>query len=138
MEPDAIRERFAAARAATLASVRRDGTPHAVPVCFALAGENVVTAVDHKPKRRQELVRLDNIRANPSVELLVHFYVEEWSRLWWIRVRGRAARLETGTARERAIAALRAKYPQYERLPPQGPVIEIRPTAWSAWSATGL
>lgn len=138
MDGQRIRERFAAARAATLATVRPDGSPHLVPVCFALLGESVVTAVDQKPKRSPDLTRLANIRANPAVEVLVHHYGEEWSRLWWIRLRGRAAVLESGDRREAGLAALLAKYPQYEQRPPQGPVIEITPESWSSWSATGL
>lgn len=133
-----MRERFVAARSASLATLRPDGTPHALPVCFALAGDAVVTAIDEKPKRSQGLARLANIRANPAVELLVHHYEEEWSRLWWIRLRGRAAIVESEGRRAAALRALRAKYPQYELTPPLGPVIEISPLSWSGWSTTGL
>lgn len=133
-----MRERFAAGRTASLATIRADGRPHSVPVCFALAGDAVVTAIDQKPKRSQEVARLANIRANPAVELLVHHYEEEWSRLWWIRVAGRATVIESGDLREAALRVLKAKYPQYELTPPPGPVIEISALSWRGWSTTGL
>src|SRR4051794_27654196 len=65
--PAGARPRAAGARVARLATVRPDGAPHAVPVCFALAGERAYTAVDHKPKRTARLARLANIAAEPRV-----------------------------------------------------------------------
>jgi len=35
---------------ARLATVGADGRPHVVPVCFALDGDMLYTAVDEKPK----------------------------------------------------------------------------------------
>ena len=52
---------FAAARVARLATVGADGSPHLVPIVFALAGEVIHTAVDAKPKRHRALRRLANI-----------------------------------------------------------------------------
>src|SRR5262249_12517357 len=49
------RRRFAAARVARLATVAADGRPHLVPVTFAVRGDVLVTAVDHKPKRTTRL-----------------------------------------------------------------------------------
>jgi len=34
-----------------------------------------------------------------------------------------------------AVALLRAKYPQYERHPPAGPVVALRVARWRGWSA---
>ena len=83
------------------------------------------TAIDAKPKSGAPLQRLENIRANPQVSLLVDHYEEDWNRLWWVRVDGTAAVLEIGDEEERAIAALTARYPQYAQVPPPGPVITI-------------
>jgi len=44
------RSRFAAGRVARLATVRPDGSPHLVPVVFALDGPTIAFAVDDKPK----------------------------------------------------------------------------------------
>ena len=35
---------------ARLATVRPDGSPHVVPIVFALVGDRLVTAVDAKPE----------------------------------------------------------------------------------------
>jgi PPOX class probable F420-dependent enzyme len=129
------RAHLAAARAGRLATVRPDGRPHVVVCCFAVEGDQVWTAIDAKPKSGAPLQRLENVRANPQVSLLVDHYEEDWARLWWVRVDGTAAILEHGAEEERAIAALTARYPQYARTPPPGPVIAIaieRITGWSA------
>ncbi len=132
------RERFAAARVARLATVGADGTPHLVPVVFAVDGDTVYTAVDRKPKRTTALRRLANIAAEPRVCLLADHYEEDWSRLWWVRADGTARVLDpadpaTGTA----LALLTARYPQYAE-PPPGPVVAVAVTRWAAWSGAGL
>jgi PPOX class probable F420-dependent enzyme len=129
--------RLAAARVARLATIDPDGRPHLVPIVFALAGETLYTAVDRKPKRSRRLRRVENARTRPDVTVLVDHYEEDWQRLWWIRVRGRARVLDGGEERERALALLTAKYPQYRRQPPDGPVVAIDVTQVRAWSAGG-
>ena len=129
-----MRVRFRRARVARLATVGEDGKPHLVPVCFELAGDRVVSVVDAKPKRTGELRRLANIRAHPSVTLLVDEYDDDWTRLWWVRADGLARVVETGADRDDAVAALTAKYPQYEREPPDGPVLAVDLTEERSWS----
>ncbi|WUH91985.1 TIGR03668 family PPOX class F420-dependent oxidoreductase [Streptomyces sp. NBC_00433] len=134
------RDRFAAARVARLATADAEGLPHLVPVVFAVTGESLVMAVDHKPKTSTRLKRLANIRANPAVCLLADDYDEDWSRLWWSRADGRARVLppaaESADA-ARYAALLTARYPrQYAGRPPSGPVVEVTVTAWSGWRAT--
>lgn len=119
-------------RVATLGTVNADGSPHLVPVVFARSGDRIVTAVDGKSKTGGRLRRLDNIRTRPSVALLVHHYEEDWSRLWWLRVDGRAAVIEDD---HDALAALRARYNQYEDVDLPGPVISIEVTGWRSWPA---
>lgn len=130
-----MRRRFASASLARLGSVRPDGRPHLVPICFTLDGDTIVSAVDDKPKRTMQLRRLDNVRAYPAVSLLVDHYDDDWTQLWWVRVDGTARVLEAGTARARAIDLLAAKYAQYRALRPEGPVLEIAVEAWRGWSA---
>ena len=83
-----MRALVADARVGRLATVGADGTPHAVPVCYALVGDVVYTAVDHKPKRSQRLRRTANIAATGGACLLVDEYDEDWSALWWVRLDG--------------------------------------------------
>jgi PPOX class probable F420-dependent enzyme len=135
MDPAAARARFAGERVARLATADAAGRPHLVPVCFALDGDTVYSAVDQKPKRSQELQRLRNIRANPAIALIVDHYDEDWTQLWWVRLRGRAAVLEPGPERERALALLADKYEQYRTDPPRGDVLAVRVEEWRSWSA---
>jgi PPOX class probable F420-dependent enzyme len=128
------RERFASVRVARLATTGPDG-PHVVPVVFALDGDTIYHAVDHKPKRTTALKRLANLRADPRASLLADHYDEDWSLLWWARADGTARILEPG--REPAIALLRERYPQYRDRPPAGAVVAIDVSRWSDWSARG-
>ena len=107
--PIVLRQRVAEARVARLATLDEDGSPHLVPVVFALAGDTLYTAVDAKPKRSRTLRRIENARARPQVTVLVDHYEEDWSRLWWVRLRGRARVLDGGEEAERALALLRAE-----------------------------
>jgi PPOX class probable F420-dependent enzyme len=117
---------------ARLATVGRDGRAHIVPICFVVDGETLYTAVDEKPKRTRRLRRLENIEANPQVEVLIDHYEDDWSRLWWVRLRGRARIVDDG----RAVALLAAKYPQYRERPPAGPVIAVEIEERSEWTAS--
>lgn len=106
-----------------------------VPIVFAAEGDIVYTAVDGKPKSTQRLRRLANITANPSVSVLVDHYAADWSQLWWVRADGMATVLSDGAEFDHALRLLRTKYPQYESVSLDGPVIRIAVTAWARWPA---
>jgi PPOX class probable F420-dependent enzyme len=127
--------RLTRARVARLATIDPDGRPHLVPIVFALERDTLYSAVDRKPKRSSRLRRIENARARPEVTILVDHYEDDWGRLWWIRLRGRARVLEHGEERERALLLLRAKYPQYERQPPEGPVLAVDVTERRTWTS---
>ncbi|WP_460889812.1 TIGR03668 family PPOX class F420-dependent oxidoreductase [Promicromonospora xylanilytica] len=158
LDDDTCRSRFAAARHAYLATVDADGVPHLVPVTFALvttasgsasgaADDEVVVAVDHKPKTTRDLKRLRNLADNPRVALLVDRYDDAWAHLWWVRADG-VATVEHDTAdvgdsagvgdtanpRAAALDALAARYPQYRERRPDGPLIRVRVARWSGWA----
>jgi PPOX class probable F420-dependent enzyme len=130
-----LRQRVGQARVARLATVDARGRPHIVPICFVLSGDVLYSAIDRKPKRSLRLKRLDNIRANPAVAVLVDHYEDDWSRLWWVRLRGQGRVLEAGEERERALALLTDKYAQYRPQPPVGAVIAITLEDWLEWHA---
>ena len=131
-----LRRRAAAAPVARLATLGAGGRPRVVPCCFALEADAAYSAVDHKPKRSAHLARLDDIRANPAVCLVVDHYEDDWSKLWWVRLDGTARVVEDGPDRKRGVDLLVAKYPQYQERPPPGPVIVISVERWRAWSAS--
>lgn len=132
------RARLANARHAHLATTGADEQPRVVPVTFALVGDDLVTAVDQKPKSTTGLRRLQDVRENPRVAVLVDEYDDDWTRLWWVRALGTAA-VEIDPAgdarREAALGALAARYPQYRTDPPLGPVLRVRVERWTGWSA---
>ena len=121
------------ARVARLATVGSDGRPHVVPICFVLEGDTLYSAVDEKPKRTRTLQRLRDVEANPLVEVLVDRYDEDWSRLAWVKLRGTARVVDR---HERALALLRAKYPQYRERPPAGPFLVVSVEERLEWSAS--
>ena len=127
-------ERFSSARSAVLATIDA-GAPHVVPIVFALDGDLLYSAVDHKPKTTTSLRRLENIRTNPHVSVLADHYEEDWDRLWWVRIDGTARIVDQGDAYEHALDRLAAKYPVYREHRPEGPVIVVvidRVIGWSA------
>lgn len=91
-----------------------------IPVCFVLLGDTVYQAIDAKPKSvaPRRLRRVRNIEANPQAALVVDRYLEDWRRLWWVILHGRARLVTKGAEQQRAIAALRRKYRQYRTTTP--------------------
>ncbi|WP_455566509.1 TIGR03668 family PPOX class F420-dependent oxidoreductase [Nocardia gamkensis] len=134
LSSEEARKRFATSPVARLATISARARPHLVPIVFVVAGEVVYTSVDAKPKTTTALRRLANIAANPAVTVLVDRYGDDWTQLWWARADG-DARIAEGAEAEAAIRRLTARYPQYERQPPPGPVIAIDVARWSGWSA---
>src|SRR6185437_12675988 len=136
MDQDEMRRRAAAARVAHLATISDSGAPHVVPICFALEGDHLYFAVDAKPKRTRDLMRLRNIAANPAVSVLVDHYEEEWRGLWWVRLDGNATVIDSGREFEHALDLLVARYPQYAPARPPGPVVAVNILRTSGWAAS--
>ncbi len=130
------RELLAAAPVARLATVRADGSPHLVPITFALLpGDVAVFAVDHKPKTTTRLARIAHLERDPRVSLLADHYADDWTTLWWVRLDG-SARVLTAGESSPALAALAGKYRQYREVPPAGPVVAITATGWRGWTSS--
>ena len=126
------------ARTAHLATADVSGQPHVVPVCFVFNGEFIYSVLDSKPKTTalRQLRRVRNILANPRVSLVVDHYEEDWSRLKYVMVSGKASLLESGEEWALSIVMLRQKYPQYHRMElDQSPVIKITPARFVPWSS---
>ena len=124
------------ARVGRLATADASGQPLVVPVCYAFDGARCYSAVDAKPKRTRALRRLRNIAANPHVSLVVDVWDEDWSRLAWVIVEGRAAVLTSGAEFTRAIDLLVAKYPQYGAMGldrAEGAVVAVMPERVLSW-----
>ena len=132
-----MRRRVAQARVGRLATIAAGGQPHLVPVCFATTGDQLVTAVDNKPKTTTLLKRFDNVRANPAVSLLVDHFEDDWSLLWWVRVDGQARVVEESAELDTMLAPLLEKYRSHYGLrPPKGPAIVVDLLRWVGRSAS--
>ena len=125
------------ARVGRLATADRAGRPLVVPVCFVFDGAAIYSAVDDKPKRTRELRRLRNVAENPHASFVVDAWDEDWTRLRWVIVEGPADVLASGDEFSRAVAGLRAKYPQYAgmALERDGRVVRVRAERVLSWSA---
>jgi PPOX class probable F420-dependent enzyme len=123
-------------RVAHLATADRRALPHVVPVCFAVAGATLYITIDEKPKRRPAtaLKRLKNIAENPAVAVIVDRYDEDWARLGWVMLRGRAEILREGQEHQDAQALLRSRYPQLAAMRiATYPVIAVRIERTRSW-----
>ena len=121
---------------ARLGTLDPDGRVHLVPIVFVLDGDTLYSAVDAKPKRSRTLRRIENARERPDATVLVDEYDEDWSRLWWVRLRGRARVLDDGEEAARALALLAEKYEQYRRDAPGYPVLAVDVHEWRGWDAS--
>ncbi len=136
MLTDEQRRFLDAQRVARLATADAAGRPHVVPICYALAGDTVYFTIDEKPKKKPGagLKRLANLRENPFAALVVDRYDEDWTRLGWVMVQGRAEVLESGPEHGMAQASLRARYPQLVSMRIEGlPAVAVRIDHAASW-----
>ena len=124
-------------RVAHLATADRAGRPHVIPLCYARDEDRLYFVVDEKPKAAgKRLKRIRNIVENPEVALVVDVYDEDWSRLEYLLVRGRAEIVGDAAEFARALDLLRSRYPQYLTMrlePGRNELVRIAPTAVHHW-----
>jgi len=122
-------------RVGRLATADAKSAPHLIPVCYAAGEDTLYITVDEKPKRRDiPLKRVRNILDNPQAAFVVDRYDEDWSRLGWVMLRGRAEILDAGPEHDRAQALLIARYPQYRAMRIADlPVIALRIARATDW-----
>jgi PPOX class probable F420-dependent enzyme len=136
--PNWARDLLAEARVARLGLLDHERRPRVLPVTYALHAGSLWTAIDRKPKRdpEREPARVGFLRCNPHVALTVDRYDDDWGRLAWVQVLGEVAVLAMADEPD-ALAALIAKYPQYEGEPPPGPLLRIDPRRGLFWASGG-
>ena len=136
MTPSDTAQRFILAqRVGRLATADAAGAPHVLPVCFVLDGATLYITIDEKPKREtRALKRLRNIAENARVAFVADRYDENWQRLGWVMLRGRADILDAGSEHDGAQALLRGRYIQYRAMQlDELPVIAIRIEHVTSW-----
>jgi PPOX class probable F420-dependent enzyme len=127
-----------AARVARLATADAHGKPHVIPICFVFDGKQFFSPIDEKPKRAApaKLKRLKNIAENPNVALVIDHYDEDWSKLAYVLIFGKARVLGSGKIHRQAVKLLRRKYSQYRRMAiDERPLIVITPKRIKTWRA---
>jgi PPOX class probable F420-dependent enzyme len=123
-----------------LATADSRAVPHVVPVCFGLSDGRLYLTIDQKPKRDRgrPLKRLSNITDNPRVAIVFDHYDEDWQRLAWVMLHGRAEILTAGIEHDRAQALLRSRYRQLDAMQiGQLPVIAIHIERVASWGDLG-
>jgi metallo-beta-lactamase family protein len=140
MSLDDARTRLALADHGVLSTVDPDRGVHAVPVCFALAGDRLVVPIDRvKPKTSTALRRTENLEADARASLLVdHWDRHDWQQLWWVRAD--LVRCDDGSIGNDELAdleqALRDRYPQY-RHTEFAALLVFDVVRISGWNASG-
>jgi PPOX class probable F420-dependent enzyme len=127
-------------RVARLATANQDGDPHVVPVCYAFDGERFFIALDEKKKRVEvtALRRVRNIVDRPRVALLIDHYDDDWTRLAYVLIRGKAVLLGLDDeAHQPAVALLRTRYSQYLSMTlEESLMIAIVPERVTSWASS--
>ena len=136
MDSETMRRLVSTAPVGRLATVRRDGRPHVVPICFVVTNDVVYSAVDDKPKRHRHLQRLSNVTATGTASLLIDEYDADWSRLWWVRLYGRARLVDNAAEADQAIRSLSERTWLFNVSTRGGPVLAVDVERWVGWSAT--
>ena len=133
------------ARVARLATVDLECKPHLVPVVFVYDndGDFYFIPIDEKTKRSrpENLKRVRNIKENPNVALLIDEYNEDWTKLYFIMIQGKASIIGSNkkldknemSLLKKAHKLLRNKYPQYQKTGVGEYVIMIMPQKVIAW-----
>jgi PPOX class probable F420-dependent enzyme len=113
------------ATVARLATVDSECKPHLIPVVFVYDNDYYFIPIDQKSKRSkpENLKRVKNIQQNPNVALLIDEYNEDWRKLYFIMIQGKASiiggkELEENelVLLEKAHKSLSAKYVQYQEI----------------------
>lgn len=98
-----------------LATMGKKG-PTVIPVCFAYESGKIYSAIDRKPKSGRTLARVKNIERDPRVAFVLDTYSDDWRRLSYLLVHGKASLVSDPSEESRAKELLLSKYPQYRWL----------------------
>lgn len=136
--PPAVEEFIERARVARLATIDSEFKPHLVPVVFVFKGNHFFIPVDEKRKtaKPEKLKRIRNIQYNPNVTLLIDEYSEDWTKLAFVMIQGKAsvATKEEGNIQVRqAYKKLMIKYLQYQKVGLGERCIIITPKKVASW-----
>lgn len=122
------------AKVARLATSDED-QPNLVPVVFVFDGRHIYIPIDEKKKKSNlpgDLKRVKNIKKNPRVAFLIDKYDDDWTKLYFIMIIGKAFIVPIESCRK-AFEKLLVKYPQYQTISYGSMCIRIKPERITIW-----
>jgi PPOX class probable F420-dependent enzyme len=137
--PSDVEEFIERARVARLATIDTEFKPHLVPVVFVFDGNHFFIPLDEKRKtaKPEKLKRIRNIQDNPNVALLIDEYSEDWTKLAFVMIQGKASvasKTEGNIQVREAYKKLITKYIQYQKVGVGEMCIIITPKKVASWS----
>lgn len=109
-----------------------------MPICFVSLGSTVYSPIDDKAKASDDPTRLRRVRnllVDPRATILIDRWDEDWANLAWLELRCDGSLAAPGDPdHPPAVAALRAKYPQYATHDlERRPMLRFTPTRAASW-----
>ena len=116
-------------KVARLATVDQKSCPYVVPVVFVFHENSFFIPLDEKVKtvNARKLKRVKNIEKNPNVTLLIDKYQNDWKKLFFLMIHGKATMIDGKNSKmmNKVHKLLISKYPQYKKLALGIPVLRL-------------
>ncbi len=126
------------AKVARLATVDQKSNPYVVPVVFVFHENSFFIPLDEKVKtvNARKLKRVKNIEKNPNVTLLIDKYQNDWKKLFFLMIHGKATVIDGKNSKlmDKIHKLLISKYPQYKKIGIGNSCIKINPTKVTFWN----
>ncbi len=124
-------------KVARLATVDQKSCPYVVPVVFVFHENSFFIPLDEKTKNvnPKKLKRVKNIEKNPNVTLLIDKYQNDWKKLFFLMIHGKATVIDGKNSKlmDKIHKLLISKYPQYKKIGIGNSCIKINPTKVTFW-----
>ncbi|MCH7940396.1 MAG: TIGR03668 family PPOX class F420-dependent oxidoreductase [Thaumarchaeota archaeon] len=125
-------------KVARLATVDQKSCPYVVPVVFVFHENSFFIPLDEKVKtvNARKLKRVKNIEKNPNVTLLIDKYQNDWKKLFFLMIHGKATVIDGKNSKlmDKIHKLLISKYPQYKKTGIGNSCITINPTKVTFWN----
>ena len=126
------------AKVARLATVDQKSHPYVVPVVFVFHENSFFIPLDDKVKtvNARKLKRVKNIEKNPNVTLLIDKYQNDWKKLFFLMIHGKATVIDEKNSKlmDKIHKLLISKYPQYKKIGVGNSCITIQPKKVTFWN----
>ncbi len=126
------------AKVARLATVDQKSQPYVVPAVFVFHENSFFIPLDEKVKsvNPRKLKRVKNIGKNPNVTLLIDKYQNDWKKLFFLMIHGKATVIDGKNSKlmDKIHKLLISKYPQYKKIGVGNSCIMINPTKVTFWN----